>query len=88
MHYEIISMKNFIGLKPRMFSPANLSAFTVIPDENFPDYGTVWTVCMNYPVYQRRILREDTRMLTYYNRLDIYYTGKTRFFRVLSRISA
>ena len=29
MHRESISAKNFIGLKPQMFSPANLSTFTV-----------------------------------------------------------
>ena len=29
MHHEIISAKIFIGLKSRMFSPANLSTFTV-----------------------------------------------------------
>ena len=31
MHRESISVKNFIGLKPRMFSPVNLSMFTVCP---------------------------------------------------------
>ena len=30
MHCENISVKNFIGLKPRMFSPANLSTSMVI----------------------------------------------------------
>ena len=30
MNREIISAKNFIGLKPGMFSPANLSTSTVL----------------------------------------------------------
>ena len=34
MHRESISVKNFIGLKPQMFSPANLSTFTVIQPGN------------------------------------------------------
>ena len=29
MHHESISVKNFIGLKPRISSPANLSMFMV-----------------------------------------------------------
>ena len=29
MHHKSISAKNFLGLKPGMFSPENLSTFTV-----------------------------------------------------------
>ena len=34
MHRESISAKIFIGLKPRNFSPANLSRFTVCGGQN------------------------------------------------------
>ena len=30
MHCESIATKNFIGLKPQIFIPANLSTFTVL----------------------------------------------------------
>ena len=41
MHRKSISAKNFIELKPRIFSPANLSPFTVIDEISMVSYETL-----------------------------------------------
>ena len=44
MHCESISTKNFIGLKPQMFSPVNLSPFMVYCMEFFLYAPQIWEV--------------------------------------------
>ena len=58
MHHKSISVKNIIGLKPRMFSPANLSMSTIVSSVslNGLEYHLRWIKLKNNPGDMHRFL--------------------------------
>ena len=73
MHHESISAKKFIGLKRRMFSPANLSMFTVLISSL---YAHLYFLCLrfyHYSPFASKLLNTFSYIATFSNTAHKYF---------------